>query len=341
MSLVDQTRAVVDRTLAEFLDRRCAEARSTCAKLAPICEAVRDLTLRGGKRVRPCVAVAAYVAAGGPRPDDAARAAASLELLQTYLLVHDDWMDGDDVRRGGPAVHVVLGREFGEGSSGALAVLAGDLSSSFARRLLHEAPFPAELLGVAAREWAAFEQDVVLGQTLDVVGLEGTEVGLELLYELKTGSYTVRGPLRLGAVLASAPPALLAGLDGLAGPVGRAFQIRDDLLGLFGDPATTGKAMGNDLRAGKRTWVIDRALLTCAPEQKGTLLRVLGDPAAAPADLEDALEAIRRSGAVEQAEARVRELCAQALGEVERLDATAEGKAALSELVARVGSREA
>ena len=343
MSFAGQTRRIVDETLTAFLGRAVAGLAATRPSLVPIAEATRELVLRGGKRLRPIVAVAGYVAAGGTRVEEAARLTSGLELLQAYLLVHDDWMDGDETRRGGKTLHVRFAERWGRHLGDAAAVLAGDLCSAWARELLLDAPAgafsPAALLA-AQRVYASFEAEVVQGQMLDLLGLEGA-VPVEDLEDLKTGSYTVRGPLRLGAALAEAPAALQEGLLAFGTPLGRAFQIRDDLLGLFGEPARTGKAVGKDLGAGKRTWLVDRALTTLSAPDVARLRRVLGRPDAPEADKLEVIALLRDGGPRADAEARVAALCGQARDALGRTAVTAEGREMLEELVGSLARRDA
>ncbi len=342
MNIAGQTRRIVDETLAAFLDREVAGLGASRQSLVPVAEAIRDLVLRGGKRLRPVVAVGGYVAAGGGFAAEAARLVSGLELLQAYLLVHDDWMDGDVTRRGGPTLHVRFGERWGRHLGDAAAVLAGDLCSAWARVLLLEVPacFAPDAVLEAHRVYAAFEADVVQGQMLDLLSAEAG-VSVEEIEDLKTGSYTVRGPLRLGAALAGAAAPLQDGLLAFARPLGRAFQIRDDLLGLFGDPARTGKAVGQDLRGGKRTWLVERALGAAPTAERAALEAVLGRPDA-PAELvRRAMAFLDQGGPRAAAEARVAELCAAARRALSPLDITAEGREMLDELVGSLAQRDA
>src|SRR5262249_23537715 len=157
---------------------------------------------------------------------------AALEILHAYLLVHDDWMDQDEVRRGGPSVHVMLRRAVSDDRLGdAAAILAGDFGSAMAQRLLLQVEAPAAHLAEAAKVFARIQEDVVLGQTLDLLD---PSCDVETKHDLKTGSYTVRGPLALGAALAGASDERRAALERFGAPLGVAFQLRDDLLGVFG-----------------------------------------------------------------------------------------------------------
>lgn len=283
-----------------------ARAQEAGAAAAAVAQTVRDLALRGGKRLRAHLVAAGAGAAGEQSPSDVTvAAAAAVEMLQVYLLIHDDWMDGDEVRRGGPTAHVEMGRRWGPELGPAGAVLAGDLASVWARMLLGDCGAGPERFAPAWREWGAMEEDVILGQSLD---LAEPNAPPERVIALKTTSYTVRGPLRLGAVLAGGSEALLAALDRFASPVGEAFQIRDDVLGLVGDPARTGKPIGADIRNDKPTSVLlDAIAHDCDVE-----IRKAASPGASEDDVRRAIEAVRRSGAIQRAEARIGALFADA-----------------------------
>lgn len=226
----------------------------------------------------------------------------SLELLQTYLLIHDDWMDGDDVRRGGPSVHAALASAFGSAEAGAVSgVLAGDLAAAYALEALVECDVAPPALVEATREMAEMQHRVVLGQTLDVRSVARDTEAVDRMFDLKTGSYTVRGPLRLGASLAGASEEARQALDAFARPAGIAFQLRDDVLGLFGDPAVTGKRCGSDLREQKFTSIIAELDSTWAA-------RLEGAAHLEQRALERLVADIEKTGARDRVEARIRSL---------------------------------
>jgi geranylgeranyl diphosphate synthase type I len=275
--------------------------------------AVRDLTLRKGKRLRPAL-VALGLRAANARADlaPAVEVGAALELLHTYLLIHDDWMDGDAVRRGGPTVHVMLTREFRSERLGhASAILAGDYALSLATETLARLRVPDARLRQILSCFTEMHEHAVFGQELDI---SGTSAGPEAAYALKTASYSVRGPLRLGALLGGAKPAALRTLDRFAVPVGVAFQLRDDLLSAFGDPRDTGKPLGGDLRSGKRTPLALHATARAWGGDRRALTKVLGNPRASNADVRRALDVIVRTGAREVVEARIDALVRRGLG---------------------------
>ncbi|MCU0689920.1 MAG: polyprenyl synthetase family protein [Polyangiaceae bacterium] len=256
--LLDRVRRDVDARLAGYLDARVAETARHGTAVEAMTRSVRELTLRGGKRLRAALVVVGYLASNARlSPEPALDAGVAFELLQTYLLVHDDWMDGDDVRRGGPSVPAMLREHHGSRALGdAAAVLAGDFAAALSLDVLSRLDSPADRLVRAMSLFAEIQQNVICGQQIDIVGY-GPD--LETSYSLKTGSYTVRGPLLLGATLAGAAPEVIHALESYSAPLGVAFQMQDDVLGTFGDPKRTGKPVGDDLRRGANTVVAAHA----------------------------------------------------------------------------------
>jgi geranylgeranyl diphosphate synthase type I len=296
-----------------------------------VADAVRGLVLRGGKRLRAILVAASFEACGGPptqRPA-AVGAGASLELLQGYLLVHDDWMDGDDTRRGGPSVPALMRERFADDGDAA-SILAGDLACAWAQACLLQAAdgVDAARLALAAGELAAAQEDVVSGQVLDVCGRADDAAGVEAVHALKTASYTVRAPVAIGARLAGARPAQVAALVAFAEPLGVAFQLRDDVLGVFGDARATGKPSSADVRKGKRTALVIEALRDAASRDR--LARVLGRADASDEDIREATACIEASGARARVEGRIATLAANALKALGAADLTAHGRELLS-----------
>jgi geranylgeranyl diphosphate synthase type I len=318
----------VDEGLSRWLTPRVAAATKISAEVGMAAEALAQLALRGGKRMRAALVAVGYQAIAGRERSEASwlvcePAMMAVELLQTYLLIHDDWMDDDDVRRGGPAVHVLLRERLGSRTLGdAAAVLAGDLASGYAQEALLESEVAPERLLRASRAFARIQVEVVTGQLAEMsaASRSGAQPSVETIHALKTASYTVTGPLLLGAALAGADDAQSAQLERFGRPLGIAFQLRDDLLGVFGDPSATGKPVWNDIRQGKRTALV--AELRGHAQAEALLARVHGVASAANEDLEAVVRAMEETGARGRVEARVRELCDEAL---RTLDAMKEG----------------
>jgi geranylgeranyl diphosphate synthase, type I len=268
-----------------------------------------EFVTRGGKRLRPAFCAYGYLGAGG-HPDHPAwlDAAAGLELLHAFALLHDDVIDGSESRRGRPALHRELEgahrdggwrgepRRFGEG----MAVLVGDLAFACADRLF------SGMRADVRRIWDELRIELVMGQYLDVAGAARGGVDpsrARRIARFKSGAYTVERPLHLGAALAGWLPELAESYSAFGRPLGEAFQLRDDLLGVFGDTSTTGKPVGDDLREGKPTLLL-------------ALTRERGGPAAGPI--------LARVGAADLSEheiARIRRVVVEcgARQEVERL----------------------
>lgn len=299
---------------------------------------VTDLTGRGGKRVRPALAYHAALCFDHGLDDGALLdATLSVEVLQSYLLIHDDLMDRDPVRRGGPSAHEALSTLANDRGVGeALAVLAGDLGCAMAQELLLGDGLPPSRALAATRELARMQWEVILGQHLDIVGGAPSAV----VHDLKTASYTTRGPVRLGAALAGAEAEALGRLTRYGTPLGVAFQVRDDLLGTFGKPDDLGKPVGADLRAGKRTALVELALERATGPGRKALEAVLGDPAAPDEAVAAACAVIEETGTRRDCEERVSRLTGEALAALEGCAFREEGLSFLRGLALLLADRD-
>jgi geranylgeranyl diphosphate synthase type I len=328
-------RQSVDALLERFFESKADEAEGLSPRAIELVTEVRDLTMRGGKRLRPIVTAAAYRAARGPGPVDATfEVGAALELLQSYLLVHDDWMDEDDERRGGPAVHYAFQKRHGNAHLGAsLGVLAGDLASTFSWELFLRGCFPASKRDAANTLYVQIQKEVFAGQQLDLMA----DGDVERMHDLKTGSYTTRGPAELGGLLADADPAALRSLRDWSGPLGIAFQLRDDLLGTFGSAKETGKP-GDDLRHGKHNAVVG-AFRKRAPSDAAVAAL---DAVWGHADADDNAFAAATAVLAEakaDVEARLGLLAAEAIGALSAAPFDDEAKQMLEEVTRRLTDR--
>ena len=299
----------------------------------------------GGKRLRPAFCFWSRVAASG-MPDDVdavMRAAASLDLLHVGILVHDDVMDGSDSRRGVLAVH----RQYeathagtGLGSSAAYgraaAIQVGNLLQAWSVEMYERSGLPNADRARGRRYLDRMRTEVIGGQLLDIAaqgGLHADTPPIELaehVVEFKTARYTIQRPAQLGAALGAGSDDLLSGLWRFGLPLGRAFQYRDDVLGVFGDEATTGKPSGDDLREGKRTVLVAEALAasaTVATELESLLGTDLDD-----AGIDRARHLLTDSGALERTEARIATDYAAALEILDATPMTDDGRTALRQL---------
>ena len=325
--------ALIDRVTAEltgFLAERTGLLTAISPDLGVLAQAVRTAVLTGGKRLRPTFvywgwrSVQPAAAAGEAQ---LVRAAAALELLHACALVHDDVMDSSETRRGQPAAHVRLGRFHREqgwpGSAqsfgAASAILLGDLLLSWSEELFSSAIgcLPPERARAAIAEFGLMRTEVVAGQFLDILaqarGAFDPDEAVRVV-EFKTSKYTEQRPLLLGAGAAGGSPELLEALSAYGLLIGEAFQLRDDLLGVFGDPSQTGKPAGDDLREGKRTLLVALAFQAANPAQRALLQAGIGDPALTADGVARLREVLRQTGAHEQVEQRIVERAAEAAG---------------------------
>ena len=254
----------------------------------------------------------------------ALRAAAALEFLQACALIHDDVMDGSDTRRGMPSAHhrfAMLHRgsewlgspeAFGVGA----AILLGDLCLSWADEMLLTSGVPSERLAAAKGVYDEMRTELMAGQYLDLLeqarGGGSVERAMRVV-RFKSAKYTIERPLHMGAALAGAGPEILAAYSGYGLPLGEAFQLRDDVLGVFGDPGETGKPAGDDLREGKRTVLIATAMARATPAQAAQIRRHLGDPGLDANGVALLREVIADTGALDHAEQLITSLTDQAL----------------------------
>lgn len=318
-------RSRVQDVVVATLEDKATALTAIGPDLAPMVEAIRAL-LAGGKRLRPAFAYWGWRGAGGdPQFDDAAvRASASLEFLQACALSHDDVMDGSDTRRGQPAAHrrfASLHRSatwvgspdgFGVGA----AILLGDLCLSWADEILLSSAFPDDALRRAKGVYDEMRTELMAGQYLDLLeqarGGGSVERSLRVI-RYKSAKYTIERPLHLGAALAGANPMITDAYSGYGLPLGEAFQLRDDILGVFGDPTETGKPAGDDLREGKRTVMIAVAVERSSKGQEDVVRRHLGNPRLDDEGVAALREIIETTGARDFTEGLINSLLEQSL----------------------------
>jgi geranylgeranyl diphosphate synthase type I len=335
----------VDEVLSAEIDRW---ARVDVDLVEPL-TALRTLVLAGGKRLRPAFCHWAFVGAGGDADDPAVvDAGAALELLHTFALIHDDVMDGSSRRRGLPTTHTLFqdthassgwrgeGRRFGEG----VAILVGDLAFVYADQFLAGAPRDA------IDVFTELRLEVNIGQYLDLVGTVRGDADLDKARRIcryKSGKYTTERPLHLGAALADRLDELAGPLSAFGEPLGEAFQLRDDLLGVFGDTDLTGKPVGEDLREGKPTALYALATASASGPAAELLARHFGSPDLSPDEVAELQDVLVRTGAKADVERRIDAILDEALAALAalaRTPLTAEACRELEDLARFVAGRE-
>jgi geranylgeranyl diphosphate synthase type I len=336
----------VDARIEEVLDAETERWTLVDDALAEPLRSLREFVLAGGKRLRPAFCLWAFVGAGGDRDDSAViDAGAALELLHTFALIHDDIMDNSIRRRGVPTVHRQFEeahaarawrgetRRFGEGA----AILIGDLAFVYADQLLRGAP------AAAIDVFNELRLEVNVGQYLDLVAAVRGDASVETartICRYKSGKYTVERPLHLGAALAGRLDELEAPLTAYGDPLGEAFQLRDDLLGTFGDAELTGKPVGEDLREGKPTTMFALARDAASGDDAAVLAQRYGAPDLSGEEVATIQGIFERTGARAAVEQQVDVLVDAALGALAEAPITAEARDELDALARFVAERD-
>jgi geranylgeranyl diphosphate synthase type I len=337
----ERVSARIDVLLADEQDRWGAVDADMVEPYA----ALRAL-VSGGKRLRPAFCHWGFVGAGGD-PDDPriVDAGAALELLHAFAIIHDDIMDGSSRRHGRPCVHVAFAdqhaergwrgepRRFGDGA----ALLIGDLAFVYADRLLRGAP--PDAIDV----FSELRVEVNVGQYLDLIGTatrNATPARAHTICVYKSGKYTVERPLHLGAALAGRLDELAKVYTAFGMPLGEAFQLRDDLLGAFGDAARIGKGVGEDLREGKPTALYAAARGTAGPDDAALLDRCYGRRDLTPAEIAEIQRVLTDTGARAEIEAAVTTLTDTALAALAEGHLPEPARAELADLARFVSGRD-
>jgi geranylgeranyl diphosphate synthase, type I len=348
-TVVDAIAREVDLALERALDRLLPRLVDLHPMLHDVAEELRGF-VAGGKRIRPVLLVLGFEAAGGVRRDAVLGPALSLELLHTCALAHDDVIDRAATRRGRPTIHRSSAeRHRAAGWSGdpdaygeAVAILLGDLAFVQADELFLEAHVPDHALLAAFRRFTVLREEVMAGQYLDLQAATSGTTDRDLaltVATLKSGRYSVARPLEIGALLAGADRTLVEGLHAVGDPLGRAFQVRDDLLGVFGEEATTGKSASSDLAEGKRTLLIAEAFARLDAEGRALLDAALGDPGLTVDDAAALRGSLERCGAREATEAYVTACVEEATAALRRLELPPGPAAALTEVAGYLAVR--
>ncbi|MCW2616867.1 MAG: idsA [Modestobacter sp.] len=354
---LDRVRTAVESALRSFLTEQRETLANMAAELVPVADEVAAVA-GGGKRLRPAFAYWGW--RGFVVPDDPAaeaddavlRAVAALELVHSSALVHDDVMDGADTRRGRPATHIgFAGRHGGDDLDGdptgfgvGAAILVGDLALVWSDELLRRSGISPAALARARPVWDTMRTEVTAGQYLDLLraagGLPGP-AGALTVARYKSAGYTVQRPLQLGAALAGAGQGALETCTAIGLPLGEAFQLRDDVLGVFGDPAVTGKSADDDLREGKRTLLVALTEESADGAGRALLAEALGNSAAGTDELDGVRTLMTRTGALARVEERIAEQTGRARQAIADAPLAADARRALDALAVAATTRAA
>ena len=313
----------IDRELVVYLDDKIEETKKFDFFTANLAKQAKKIILSGGKRLRPAFMYWGYVASGGKDRKKILKTSISIELVHNFLLMHDDIMDHGKMRHGVATVnakYAKMGQLFFDANGAkhfgnSLALVFGDTLSAMSNQVLFTSNFPADLIVKALNKIQAIVSRTVVGQIQDVyMNSSGkfSESSILKMYRNKTAYYTVEGPLNLGAILAGADEKTLKTLSAYALPLGVAFQIQDDILGIFGAEKKIGKEVGLDIKEGKKTLLLVKALELSNREQKTYLRGILGQKNISQLEIKKFQEIMITSGALQYVQELAEDLVMEA-----------------------------
>ncbi len=313
----------INPLLADYLDQAIAEAKKEDELMAEALTQTKTLILSGGKRLRAALMCAGYFAAGGDDEERILRTSMSIELVHAFLLIHDDIIDRDPLRHGVPTLHEYYAdkakRLFPDTDAAhfgnSIGIIVGDMVAALGNDIIFRSGFPLARVFEALSVLQKIVSYTVVGQGMDIAfEYRGRAERKDILkmYEYKTAKYTVEGPLTLGALLAGAQEDTIVKLREFAIPLGIAFQVRDDILGTFGNREKLGKPVGSDLAEGKRTLLVSYALEGASASVRSELEALLEHHDPDEAQVERFRTLIRETGALDSSEAYMVQLVEEA-----------------------------
>lgn len=325
MKALEDYKEKVNLALKIFLERKLEKDGKYSPKIKELLDNILEFNLRSAKRIRPIICILAYKCFN--QDERIINASIALELMQSYLLIHDDIIDNSDLRRGKPSMHKLydsLGGKFGK----SIAILAGNLCSSFVYESILESEFNEKEKIEAIKYLSWINNRENYGQALDIFpGFENLKEGdIWKIYELKTSSYTTQGPIYLGCALANAPQETSERLQEYAYNLGLAFQLQDDLNGVFGKVEKTGKPNDSDIKEGKKTLLIAKTLEFSSKEDKSFILENYGKKDLTIDNLEKIKEIMIKSQALNYCKSKFLELIKKARDSINLVNLNQEGK---------------
>lgn len=326
----------IDKKLTSYLKKNIKKTSAIDMLGGKAIEFIADFTLSGGKRFRPALMYYGFLGAGGKNCEEIVDASMSVEMAHSFLLIHDDIIDRDAKRHGVATLHEKY-KKFGKffikdkneldhfGNS--MAIIAGDMAMSMANEIIFKSKFPPKHILDALSKLQEIVYQTIPGEMLDVVmGFKGkaTEKEITRMYESKTARYTFEGPLHLGYILARGVDTFLKKdlkkLSAYALPLGKAFQIRDDILGVFGDEKKLGKPVGSDIIEGKQTILLIKALENADKNQLKELQNILGNKNATEKQIENFREIIKETGSLDYSKKLSGDFVAEAKIALKKID---------------------
>jgi geranylgeranyl diphosphate synthase type I len=346
-----EIRNSINQELLNFVAGENKYLNEIGSELAPVATAMERFLLDSGKRLRPLFAYLGFLGTGSKPSIEILRACASLELVHVCALMHDDVMDASDTRRGAPSIHRAFeamhveeklsgsAAQFGISS----AILLGDLALVWSAKMLHQSGIDGATLLRSLPMYDEMRVELMAGQYLDVYEQALASVSVERSLKVaryKSGKYTIERPLHFGAALGDGKPNLFTTYSNYGLPLGEAFQLRDDILGIFGDPQETGKPAGDDLREGKRTVLLAKVMELADSTQKSEISSTLGNQGLDLAQVNKVREIFVSTGALSEVEALISKLTSSAQSALEHGEIDPMATSALTQLLTIVTQRK-
>ncbi len=348
---LDSLKNKVDEELKVFFDNKIKQIKNQKKpdELLEMTENVKDFILRSGKRIRPILFYCGYIIAGGKDREKILKAAISVELIHSFLLIHDDIIDQDNFRHGGLSMHCSYKNKYKNKNKNSkhfeisMAIIVGDLAYNFGYEILAESNFSSDLKIKTIRKMNQIISNTASGEAADVELSVNSNFDTDKIIEMqkyKTAKYTIEGPLHLGAVLAGADEKFLKNISKFAIPLGIAFQIQDDIIGVFGDEQKIGKPVGSDIEEGKKTLLIAKAIEQADNEQKEILINLLGNAKINLKEIEKVREIIIKTGSLEHSQKIAGELIKTSKKRLEEMKILSQHQGFLNDLADFIVGRE-
>lgn len=327
----------INPEMESFFARTIIETEKIDGNMADAIRYVREITMSGGKRARAAFMYYGYLAAGGKEKTKIIQAGVSIELIHSFLLMHDDIIDQDELRHGIKTTHIrycelakkIFKNKDAEHFGNSMAIIIGDRIAALGNQVLFESKFKAELIIKALYKMQEIVSLTTIGEAEDILienSGKATEQEVLRMYENKTAKYTIEGPLHLGAILAGGNKKILQSLSAYAIPVGIAFQVQDDILGVFGQVDKTGKPVGSDVRQGKQTILVIKAYEKANQKQKEILTKCLGNKNLTGVELEQFRMVVRETGSLQYAQDLAAAMIIEAKNKIKKLNINQEAR---------------
>jgi geranylgeranyl diphosphate synthase type I len=309
IKLLENYKKRLEPRLRKYFSEKIKQAGKVDPMTKQSVKIIADFALASGKRIRPALVYYGYLAAGGEDGTEIVEASMGMELIHSFLLIHDDIIDRDEKRHGVPTVHEIY-KKFGkqlalkkdcEHFGNSMAIIAGDMAAAMANEIIFNADFPPKIIIKALDKLQNIVYVTIPGEMLDVVmSARGRTTEKEILkmFEGKTSRYTFEGPLHLGGILAGGDSSMLEFFTAYSLPLGKAFQIHDDILGMFGDEKKLGKPVGSDIIEGKQTILILKALEKGNRNQRLFITDCLGKKDLKKDELNEIRQIVKNTGSL-------------------------------------------